>query len=258
MARTKSRLKNPAKRPRVCSTHAAAFRRLSTRYTTRLLNAEGEVTPPDTLREALQGQVAITPRLQRVDGGFDTVLKALRGYDDPDAAAFLAMYDQISESDRAVLSWEEISVAAGVDAIDLYGVCSKALLSWEDDERKHMLATGGTKVLRKTLDLAMKPRHVQERLAILKGIGVVPLPKGSQYAIQINQQAPRLPEGDADEAPALPDGAVTWDQETQIRRLHEAWGERQKQLPPPKDTTALPPEVDAMQQRTAEILREEL
>ena len=223
-------------------TRAAAFRRLAQWYAIR----SGEADCERDLKAAMEGELNVVPKLKAVAGGLPRVLAALRAYDDEDASAFLAVYDSRSAFDRRLLTWEEIAVAADIGATRLYGVASEAMLAYEEDARKMMLATGVTKITRKSIQMALTDKGIDDRLAMLKAGGVIPVPKGSQIAIQVNQRTEALS--------AVPDATpTTWDQEAQIRKLHEAWGERAKALPPAGEHE-LPQSVVDIQNKAAEVL----
>ena len=225
-------------RPKNDDGREAALRRLNEYF----LSRSGDADDQRTLTEALDGQPSISAKLRTAPGGLKRVLAALRSYDDEDASAFVAVHESRSRHDLRRLQWEELAVAAGLTTTRLFEVSSGALLEYEEDVRKLMIASGVTKVTRRSLELAMEPKMIDDRMAMLKAGGVIPIPKGSQVAIQINRN----------ELAAVSETPTTWDQESQIRKLHEAWGENTKKLP--AASHELPSVVQEIQDTAVEAL----
>jgi hypothetical protein len=236
-------VKHPAQPP--FSTRAAAFRRLAEWFARR----SGEADCERDLKAAMEGEPSVTNKLKQAPGGLKAVLAALRAYENDDAIAFLGVYDSRSALDLRHLRWEEIAVAADIGTTRLYGVASEAILEWEEDARKILIATGVTKVTRKSLKMALTDKGIDDRLAMLKAGGVIPVPKGSQIAIQVNARQ---------EALALPDATVpgTWDQERTLRDLHEAGalGSGEMKKLPAAAGHDLPANVAQLQEQAVEVL----
>ena len=225
---------------------ASAFDRLARVYLDRPVRADDD---PPTLREALAGEPIVTPTLAHAKGGLPAVLVALRASDDPDAQDFLACLDACDPArDLPYLSWEELAVAAGVGSIRLYEVASSALLQYSQSAVRLIVASGMPDVVAKSMKLALQAQNVDDRMAMLKAGAVLPTPKGSQLAIQINAPA-QLAASDAAAGDPTP-----WDQERQLRLLHAAMGTA-KALPAAAHAP-LPADVERMQERTVEVLED--
>ena len=234
----------PIKRKRL-SQRKEAFARLSEIFANRSC-AEGDETD---LTLAMQGEPEITSSLKMAHGGLRTVLEALRAFEDEDAQAFIELHDSLSKRDRMELSLEEIAVAADIGASRLLGVATEALKAYGQSVSQIILGASLPHIVRKSVKLALTTKGISDREMMLKAGAVLPIPKGSQIAIQQVNQLPEPQESKGELPP--------WDQEAQLRKIREAQGEI-KQLPQVSHTQQpIPPSVDSIQQMAAEVLAQD-
>lgn len=140
-----------------------------------------------------------------VEGGIDHCIQALRFHDDEDAQAFLEAYDALPKTVRKWLTVEEISHAAGIGSLRLTEVVNTALFLYGDRQTQMILSAAMPKVIRSTIKAATDEVPIVafqdgERQVVghtngdmkaaemlLKARNVLPIPKGAQIAIQVNQ-----------------------------------------------------------------------
>ena len=174
-------------------TRDKALARLKTRW--QLDNEDGEWAP--------ETEPVITPMLKTVDGGIAHCITALRSHDDDDARDFLEMWDVCSATDRKVLAIEEIAHAAGIGSLRLAEVTQTALFLYGNMQTQMMMAAGLPQIVAQSIKQAKRPKGLADREWMLKAGKILPVPKGSQIAIQNNLTPGR-------EAPQLSEGAHEW------------------------------------------------
>jgi len=175
---------------------SAALTRLHQRWE---LEVEDEDWDPES-------EPLITPMLKAVPGGITFCLQALRCHDEDDARDFLETYDQCTKSDRAVLTIEQIAHASGIGSLRLAEVIQTALYLYGDRQAQMILSASLPKVIKSTVKAATdEVPIVADTLAgrvvvgktngdtramemLLKSRGILPIPKGSQIAIQVNTE----------------------------------------------------------------------
>ena len=175
------------------ATRAKALERLKTRW--QLDNEEGEWEP--------ETEPVITPMLKTVDGGINHCITVLRAHDDDDARDFLEMWDGCTQTDRSVLSIEEISHAAGIGSLRLSEIVNSAIFLYGNMQTQMMLGAGLPKIVATSIKQAMKPKGLADREWMLKAGKILPIPKGAQIAIQNNLS-------EAKETTQLSDGGHEW------------------------------------------------
>lgn len=189
----------PARNKSNAELRRKALDRLKNRW--NLENEEGEWEP--------ETEPTITPMLQSVEGGIEHCITALRAHDDEDAAAFVEMWDQCTATDRKHLKIEEIAHAAGVGSLRLAEVTQTALYLYSERQTQMILSAAMPKVMTSTIKAATDQVPItadvgSKRVVVghtngdtramemlLKARGVVPIPKGSQIAIQVNEREPK-------------------------------------------------------------------
>jgi hypothetical protein len=144
----------------------------------QLDNDDGEWEP--------ETEPIITPMLKTVDGGVEHCITTLRAHDDDDARAFIAMWDDCTMMDRKMLTIEEIAHAAGIGSLRLVEVIQTALFLYGNMQTQMMMAAGLPKIVAMSIKQARKPRGLADREWMLKAGKILPIPKGSQIAIQNN------------------------------------------------------------------------
>ena len=200
-----------------------------------------------TYESALAEQPTVQPSLARV--GLPVVLAALRTSDDEDALAFVALLDSLSAPERARVSWDEVACASGIGSKRLLEVAQSSLHAVNTALSDMLLSHAMPAIVARSIKSARTAKGIDDRIALLKAKAIVPIPKGSQTAIQIINPTPAaLPAAAAEES--------AWDQERQLRQLHEVLGGGRKHLPAASVThdAALPPALDAMQRETLSVL----
>jgi hypothetical protein len=233
------RKRTPVKRKR--DPRKEAFTRLSEQFAKRSREADDETN----LSSAMEGQPKVTSSLKMASGGLPVVLNALRAFDDEDAQQFIALHDSLSYTDRRHLTLEEIAVAADIGASRLLGVATEALQAYGTSVSQIILGASLPKIVKKSVAMAQTSKGMFDREMMLKAGAVLPIPKGSQIAIQ-QVNTPVLAEAGSESLPP-------WDQEARLRAVHSAWGET-KALPSPTHPQPIPASVDSIQQRTVEAL----
>lgn len=173
---------------------AAAVARLKARW--RLENEDAEWEP--------EKEPIITPMFKSVAGGIPHVIKALRAHDDEDAQAFVESYDGLSRTDRAYVPLEHVAFAAGISSLRLAEVAQTALFLYGQMTTKMLLSSAMPKVMKSTIKAATDEvpivagtlacrvvvgrtnGDVRAMEMFHKMSGMMPIPKGSQIAIQVN------------------------------------------------------------------------
>jgi hypothetical protein len=119
------------------------------------------------------------------------------------------MYDQCSKTDRAHLRIEDIAHASGIGSLRLREIVGTALFIYADSQAQMILSASMPKVMRSTVKVATDEvpitatvierdgaivtkvvgktnGDVRAMEMLLKSRGILPIPKGSQIAIQVN------------------------------------------------------------------------
>lgn len=140
-----------------------------------------------------------------VEGGVKHCIQALRFHDDEDAKTFIEAYDALPKTVRKLLSVEEIAHASGIGSLRLTEVVQTALFLYGDRQTQMILSAAMPKVIRSTIKAATDEVPIVADVAgrsmvvgrtngdmkaaemLLKARNVLPIPKGAQIAIQVNQ-----------------------------------------------------------------------
>ena len=234
-----AKLRKPRVDRKADDRRAAAFTRLCETYRSR---SRADSAPSD-LNLALQGQPVVTEGLKEAYGGIKAVITALRAFDNPEAQAFITLYDSISATDRLYLSLEEIAVAADVGSSRLLGVSVEALKAYGQSVSQVILWAGMPKIVKKSVELAGEGLAYHSEM-MMKAAAFVPVPKSSSVAVQVNNQLP-VPEREETVRP--------WDPERHLQGIQAAWGET-RSLPPSVEHEPLSPTLESMQERTTDVL----
>jgi hypothetical protein len=173
----------------------------------KLDNEDGEWEP--------ETEPIVTPMLKVVPGGIEFCIQALRAHDEDDARQFLETYDKLKKGERARVRIEDIAHASGVGSLRLAEIIQTALYLYGDRQAQMILSASMPKVIKSTvkaatdevpivvdtLDGRIVVGHtngdVKAMEMLLKSRGILPIPKGSQIAIQVNsgEKSEREPEG---------------------------------------------------------------
>ena len=201
---------------------------------------------------SLDGQPTITPLLKNADGGIETILEALRAYDDDDARDFMALYDGLTPTDRQFVSLEEIAAASGIGSLRLGEIAQSAMFVAGKLKENLIFWSNAAEIVKTSVANAKTKRGVADREWALKKMGYIPLPKGTQInvPVQVNVNE-KKPEQIAQAE------VVYLDSGQRLRAIHEAVEARR--LPAPKtEPIDVGGPLDAMQSRTAAQVEEQL
>jgi hypothetical protein len=153
-----------------------------------------------------ESEPQVRAMLESVEGGIEHCIHTLRFHEDDDAKAFLEAYDAMPKTVRQVLSVEEIAHAAGIGSLRLTEIVQTALFLYGDRQTQMILSAAMPKVIRSTIKAATDEVPIVADVAgkklivghtngdmkaaemLLKARNVLPIPKGAQIAIQVNQQ----------------------------------------------------------------------
>lgn len=175
-----------------------ALERLKARW--RLDNEDGEWEP--------ESEPIVTPMLKAVPGGITFCIEALRAHDEDDSRQFLETWDACTRTDRALLRIEDIAHASGIGSLRLAEIAQTALFLYGDRQAQMILSASMPKVIRSTVKAATDEVPITATSIVdgefitkvvgktngdtramemlLKSRGILPIPKGSQIAIQVN------------------------------------------------------------------------
>ena len=129
----------------------------------------------------------------------DECIEALLCDDSPEALKFNALYNSLAPSDRGYLALEELAVLAGVNPRELVQTITGALYSQTHERQKAIVLRNQPKIVQKTIKLALTNRGVKDRDMFHRATGFLPMAKGAQTTINLNQQ-----NNTNNEAPAQP------------------------------------------------------
>lgn len=192
------------------------------------------------------GEPIVTPMLRSV--GIERIIEALRMHDDDDARDFLEVYDSCAASTRHLLRIEDIAFASGIGSLRLAEISQTALFLYREMKTNMLMDAHLPDVVEKSLKLAKTTKGIVDREMMLKSGKILPIPKGSQTAIQNNFNA------DKNDTPqnALP----AWrSSEERLREIHDITDP--KRLPAPASTPpSIGGHIDRLQEQTIELLRE--
>jgi hypothetical protein len=175
-----------------------ALERLKARW--RLDSEDGEWEP--------ESEPIVTPMLKAVPGGITFCIEALRAHDEDDSRQFLETWDACTRTDRALLRIEDIAHASGIGSLRLAEIAQTALFLYGDRQAQMILSASMPKVIRSTVKAATDEVPITATSIVdgefitkvvgktngdtramemlLKSRGILPIPKGSQIAIQVN------------------------------------------------------------------------
>jgi hypothetical protein len=178
-----------------------------------------------------------TPFLKKL-GELTDCIDALRASPDPTARAFIRVYDsEIPVRTRPLVPFEAYCVAAKVCPSRVTEVIVAVLAKQRVLEGAVIAALAHPTIMRANAHAAAFEEGVVDRMAHLKMVGAMPLPKSSQTVVNVNATANAAAAAKSDSA-ALPSAEET------IRRIVEAQqqaraitdGQAQPALPAPTET----------------------
>lgn len=143
----------------------------------------------------------VASMLESVEGGWPKVLEALRASSEPDVSRFLETYDSLTASDLKSIPIETIAFASGIGSLRLVEVAQTALFLHGSMMTEMLISSAMPKVTRAIIRAATEETPIKSREGEVIGTspgdvkamevfgrmsGIVPVPKGSQIAIQNN------------------------------------------------------------------------
>lgn len=176
--------------------------------------------------EDMEGVPRVTEKIIAGAGSISAAVTALRGDESDDAQAFIQKYDSLSESDRGRVSIEDIFTATGLTARRFIEVLTGALMQQSADVTKMILSVSQPKVTAATVKAAtdsvpITARNpetgddevvgwtngdVKAQEIFHKITGMLPIPKGSQTVInmqQLNQSSAKEDDDDEEELESM-------------------------------------------------------
>lgn len=214
----------------------------------RRLRASWEVENTDAEWKP-EKEPVITPMLKAASGGLDAVLSALRSYAHDDAQKFIHLYDDAPKRDRKVLPIETFAFASGIGSIRLAGLAAEAIVSTGHTQTQILMGSAMHKVMRSTIKAATDEVPITAEVngvsmvvgktngdtraqeMFHKMTGMMPIPKGSQIAIQ-NVYRGAYGQGEAE--------APTQGWRSPDERLREIYAiTEQKQIEAPKEIPSI-------------------
>jgi hypothetical protein len=191
------------------------------------------ITPNDVLLAP-----KITPLLARICGGDPSLaITYIRASSELPCRKFILIYDdpRLPRACRRSLPLEAFCVAAGLDPTELLDPIARAIHRHGAMEGAVLAATRHPAVVSASLDVAVTPDGVADRMANLRHMGYLPSPKGSSVNVNVNANATAA-------AASKVDAAALAAPEDTIRRMVEArqraalGAAAPKELPPPAAT----------------------
>jgi hypothetical protein len=158
-----------------------------------------------------------TPFLKKI-GGIDVAIAALESSPAPEARAFMATYQLASTfpmTARSQLSFEAYCVAAHVCPSRMTAIGVASLAKEHVLEGAIIAALAHPTIMRRNTEEAATPEGIDDRLAHLKMVGAMPLPRSSQTVVNVSATASSASASKADSV-AIPAPEDT------IRRMVEA------------------------------------
>ena len=197
----------------------------------------------------MEGVPSITGRIVGAVGSVDRAVEALRGDDAPEAVQFIEKYDSVTPTDRERLKLEEIIVASQLSTRKFVEVLTGALMQQAQDVTKMMVGMAQPRVVEATIRAATEIQPIFDKEGEIvghttgdlkaqemfhKATGFLPMPKGAQIAIQLNNGGRAAEEEDGDEEKCLPPPSM----DDYLRQIQEVI--RPKELPAPVITSQVP------------------
>jgi hypothetical protein len=121
----------------------------------------------------------ITPLLKLAHNGLPQVIEAMRlAQGDDNITPFLTRYDSLSASDRRIIPFEAVALAAGVDIRKLLGSIMYALQQQSVSLVRLLTTSSHPEVVKARIKYARLPGGHQDRQALDTALGLLPPPRG--------------------------------------------------------------------------------
>jgi hypothetical protein len=138
-------------------------------------------------QEGLSKQHVVSHWFENI-GGKEMAVEYLRGSQDEEASKLLYVYDNLSDKEKQHLTFEDFCVASGVRSEDMLASIVKNVVPQSEKISAIMAAKFHPAVVQKTYEMAMTDRGIKDRELLHKHAGFIPVPKGAQIAVQVNNQ----------------------------------------------------------------------
>lgn len=202
----------------------------------------------------LEGVPRVTDRIKAGAGSISSAIEALRGDDSPDAQSFIGIYDSLSKSDQRRLTLEDVFTAAGLSARRFVEVVTGALMQQSADVTKMMISVAQPKVAKSLIKAATDSVPIVCQGLVVgrtngdvkameifgKISGMVPVPKGAQNTINIQQ----LNQGDTREEIDSEEVEVPGSMDEFLMEMQEVLRPKQLDAPPDNSIPMNAPEVE--------------
>jgi hypothetical protein len=129
--------------------------------------------------EQLNTAPPLTPLLKLAHGGIAQVLDAMRLSEDADLARFLAKYDSLSPTDRKIVPFEAVALAANLNTRALLGPIMYALQAQSVSLVKLLTLSSHPEVVKARIKYARMPAGHADRHALDTALGLLPSPRGA-------------------------------------------------------------------------------
>jgi len=160
--------------------------------------------------------------------------------DNPDAQTVANLYHSIDEEEARALPLEAFCYAAKVNPLRVLQELTSVLVSQGATASTLLTAVWHPKVVRKTIEVALTDKGFADRQVLHKATGFLPLPKGAQTIVNVNNQA------NVNAPTVVPLSSP----ESTIAMLAGAFNEARGLPPPPEPPAELPSAIDVETEET--------
>jgi len=142
-------------------------------------------------------QVETAPNISSVFPNRKSVIEALRFSQEPEAIAFLQVYDETPERDRKQIPFEAVALKAGVGSAPLLGAMMLAFQSYQAQKSAALVMGEHPSIVAASVKFAKKSRGIQDRKMLHEAVRFLPTPKGSSINFNFpgDQEKPEADEG---------------------------------------------------------------
>jgi hypothetical protein len=177
----------------------------------------------------------VTPFLDRI-GGISTAIEILAACPAQEARTFMGEYRRpdLSDEQRRLLPFEAYCVSCGVCPSRMLELVVGGMAKQHVLEGAVIAALAHPTIMRVNAHQATFPEGVEDRMAHLKMVGAMPLPKSSQTVVNVNASATAQAAAKSEAALPAPEDTIRKMVEA---RQRAALPSQQPQLPPATSQT---------------------
>lgn len=155
--------------------------------------SEGQLTSECLERIGVTAdQIAEAPKissvLRRSIGGRAKVLELLQGSSEPDARKILKVVEEVGRRGRTGLPLEAYAIAAGLTTRRMFELVAGEAFVRSGEEAALVAATAHPKVVRKSVEMALTGKGVNDRKMLHQHAGFLPMPKTQFVTMNGGQQ----------------------------------------------------------------------